>query len=106
MAKFIVHAPNRRNGSAEMVTAKSASEACAKYAAASGLDRFDCIAIAAVSEKENYEAELLAALKGLIAASGHMSPFGDGKTVQTVRKASAYMAALEAAERVIAKVEG
>lgn len=45
MTKYVVHAPNRLNGKPQFVEAGSKSAACAKYAKANELDRFDCIAI-------------------------------------------------------------
>jgi len=48
---------------------------------------------------------LLAALKTLIERSGHMSPFGSEASVKGVRLAGKYMAALDAANALIAKVE-
>lgn len=47
--------------------------------------------------------DLRAALKGLIAASGHMSPFGGEASVKGVRLAGKYMEALDAANAALAK---
>lgn len=44
---------------------------------------------------------LRAALKNLIGASGHMSPFGGEASVKAVRRAGKYMEALEAAQAAL-----
>lgn len=51
------------------------------------------------------DADLLKALKGLMAASGHMSPFGNDPSVMNIRRAGKYMAAFDAATAAIARVE-
>jgi hypothetical protein len=64
------------------------------------------ICIEAADEIERLTAErdtLRAALKALIEASGHMSPFGGEASVKNVRKAGKYMKALEAAEAALEK---
>ena len=49
---------------------------------------------------------LLAALRGLIDASGHMSPFGPEPSVKNVRLAGKYMGALDRARSAIKAAEG
>lgn len=51
-------------------------------------------------------ADLFIALKTLIEASGHISPLGGESSVQAVRRAGKYLAALDRAQAVIAKIEG
>lgn len=60
---------------------------------------------AKIAPKQSTEQELLSALKGLIQASGHMSPFGGTASVANVRLAGKYMKALDFAQAAIAKAE-
>lgn len=50
--------------------------------------------------------DMLSALKGLIAAANHMSPFGSEASVKNIRLAGKYMEAVKVAETAIAKAEG
>lgn len=55
------------------------------------------------SKPKTLTAELVEALAGLIAASGHMSPFGSEASVKNVRLAGRYMAAIDRANAVLKK---
>ena len=60
-------------------------------------------AYAQFNAKEDAARALLAALEGLLAASGHMSPFAGEASVKGVRLAGKYMEAHDAALAAIAQ---
>lgn len=49
--------------------------------------------------------EMRVALKNLIDASGHVSPFGYERSVKSIRAAAKYMKAFDAAKAALAKAE-